>query len=306
MQKYHHRGVRLLTACVLVCCAAQLGCQNNKTKDSPDLELKAMHEPKAMLNEQLKSQYRDQLKRDPNKEFSPEFVRTTDLERALIDEHGFDAIKLVFEDRNSANYFPLGEFPAECPWADLNGKSIEAAIGAVLDPISDRLPTLIGALKSRCKYLYAERNDETWTLHYFLDMVLYDGRKYYHIYSGGEPNPRPEANTSLVKYRWNVPDDLKRLYAIHDGFGPILSSGEITILATIMDPVCKAQNTRPEGYSFADLLEFHPDGGGNAQCFHRQGDSMATVDWDHETWEISDEQDFFDYVDQRLSELDEE
>jgi len=33
---------------------------------------------------------------------------------------------------------------------------------------------------------------------------------------------------------------------------------------------------------------------------------MTTVDWDHEVREISGEQDFFDYLNERLSQLDEE
>jgi len=259
-----------------------------------------------MLDEQLKSQYREQLKRDPEKEFGPEFVRTTDLERSLIDEHGFDAIRLIFEDLNSANYFPLGEFPPECPWAHLGGINVESAVETVFAPLAGELPDLIKALKEKCIHLFAERKEETWTLHYFLDIVLYDGRRYYHIYSGGEPNPALETNASLAKYQWDVPDDLRRLYAVHDGFGPILSSSNVSVLAEMMDPICKEQNAFPKGYSFADLLEFLPDEAGNAQCFYRQGDRMTTVDWDHEVREISGEQDFFDYLIERLSQLDEE
>lgn len=255
-----------------------------------------------MLDE-LKNRYRDQLKKDPEKEFGPEFVRTTDLERSLIDEHGFDAIRLIFEDRN---YFPLGDFPADCPWAHLNGKSVDAAIDTVFAAIAERIPNLTEALKERCSYLYAERAGDSWTLHYFLDIVLFDGRRYYHIYSGGVPNTAPDINATLAKYQWSVPSELRRLYAIHDGFGPIYGSSDISVMAQMMDPICKEQNNFPDGYRFADLLEFHPDGSGNAQCFHRQGDHMATVDWDHETWEISGEQDFFEYVDERLSQLDEE
>ena len=43
--------------------------------------------------------------------------------------------------------------------------------------IADGVPTLMAALKDRCNYLYAERSDEAWRLHYFLDIVLYDGRR---------------------------------------------------------------------------------------------------------------------------------
>ncbi len=73
----------------------------------------------------------------------------------------------------------------------------------------------------------------------------------------------------------------------------------------MMDPIAAKQGTAPEGYAFRDLLEFCPDGAGNAQCFHRrdeEDDDPRAVDWDHETWEISDETWFADFADRRLGE----
>ncbi|MGB7345714.1 MAG: hypothetical protein WBD20_15975 [Pirellulaceae bacterium] len=258
------------------------------------------------MNEHLQNEYRNQLKRDPAKEFGPEFVRTTDLERQLVDKHGFDAIRLIFEGCNSANYFPLGDLPDDCPWAHLNALDVVSSIQAVFAPVAMELPNLMESLCGRCEHLYAEEKDAKWTLHYFLSMMLYDGRRYYQIYSGGSPNPNPQPNPCLAKYDWPIPSDLARLYAIHDGFGPILDSQTITVMAEMMDKICKDQGTYPEGYQYQDLLEFHPDGAGNAQCFYRHDDGYQTVDWDHEIWEISGPQDFFPYIDERLSELDEE
>ncbi|MBI1891263.1 MAG: hypothetical protein HYS18_11485 [Burkholderiales bacterium] len=256
--------------------------------------------------DQLRNEYGDQLKRDRSKEFGPEFVRTTDLERQLVNRYGFDAIRLIFEDRNSANYFPLGQLPHDCPWTHLNGLDLRSAIEKIFAPIAADVPTLIETLAERCEHLYAEKSEATWALHYFLNMTLYDERPYYHIYSGGPPNLSPRINPCLAKYDWPIPSDLARLYAVHDGFGPILGTEHICVMAEIMDPICQKQDTYPEGYQFRDLLEFHPDGAGNAQCFYRQDGKFTTVDWDHEVWEISGPQDFFDYIDQRLSELDEE
>ncbi|MEZ6136791.1 MAG: hypothetical protein R3C53_17995 [Pirellulaceae bacterium] len=256
--------------------------------------------------EQLRKEYRPQLKRDPAKEFGPEFVRTTDLERRLVDEHGFDAIRLIFEDRNSANYHRLGNLPASCPWAHLNALSIASSIETVFAPIRKEIPSLIEMLRDRCIHLYAEETDTAWLLHYFLDIMLYDGRPYYHIYTGGEPNSKSQPNACLIEYEWPVPADLARLYEIHDGFGPILGSSEIAVMAKMMDPICKEQDVYPEEYRFRDLLEFHPDDAGNAQCFYRQVGGYTTVDWDHEIWEISGPQNFFEYVDERLSQIDEE
>jgi len=256
--------------------------------------------------EKLREKYQKQLKSDPRKEFSSEFVRTTDLERHLVDEYGFEAIRLILEDSNSINYYPLGFLPDDCPWGYLNGLDIKTAIETIFTPVENDTRLLINTLCQRCSHLYAEKIDSAWVLHYFLDMTLYDGRPYYQIYSGGSPNRTPEPNASLIKYDWSIPTDLARLYAVHDGFGPILNSNQITVMAQMMDPICQEQDVYPEDYRFSDLLEFHPDGGGNAQCFYRNDGELTTVDWDHEIWGISGSQSFFSYIDEQLSQLDEE
>lgn len=298
MLKTNDESSNLQAFSVTVFCCFIIGC-NHRSQDERTDSI-------GVLSEAMKTEYRDQLKRDPNKDFNSEFVRTTDLERKLINEYGYEAIKLIFEDRNSANYFQLGEFPADCPWEGLNKKEVGTAIETVFAPIKKRIPELARALNDRCQYIYAEKANEKWSLHYFLDITLYDGRAYYHIYTGGAPNPRPEISRNLAAYQWDIPKDLNRLYAIHDGFGPVLGSGGISVMAEMMDPICQKQNTFPDGYRFEDLLEFHPDGAGNAQCFHRQRNNVSTVDWDHETWEISGQKDFFKYIDDELSKLDEE
>ena len=255
--------------------------------------------------EQLRSKYKSQLKRDPDKEFAPEFIRTTDLERRLVDEYGFDAIRLIFEDCSNALY-PIGELPNDCPWARINGLDIPSAIETVFAPIESEVPALVDVLRDRCSHLYTEEKDDGWALHYFLDMLLHDGRRYYHIYTGGFPNADPQPNSCLIEFDWSIPPDLATLYAVHDGFGPILGSKDITVMAKMMDPICKEQNVYPEDYRYVDLLEFHPDDCGNAQCFYRQDSGYTTVDWDLEIWEISGSQDLFGYLDERLSQLDEE
>lgn len=255
------------------------------------------------MDEQLRNECRELLKWKTA--HAAEFVRTTNLESQLIEQYGFDAIRFIFEDRNSANYFLLGQFPDDCPWAYLNSLDRRSAIEKIFAPIAKDVPALVEALSERCGYLYAEKQESTWLLHYFLHIVLADGRPYYKIYTGGPPKPSPQVNASLAKYYWGIPGDLARLYSVHDGFGPILSSQRISVMAEVMDPICEKQNAHPQDYEFCDLLEFHPDGMCNAQCFNRCGGESATVDWDHETWELSNSQDFFTYVDERLSQLDE-
>jgi hypothetical protein len=257
------------------------------------------------MDEQVRNEHRELLKWNPANKAAAEFVRTTNLERQLIEQYGFEAIRFIFDDRNSANYFPLGQFPDGCPWAHLNALDRRSAIVKLFAPIAMDVPALVTALSERCGHLYAEKEEARWVLHYFLHMVLHDGRPYYKIYTGGPPNPSPQVNSSLAKYYWGIPRDLAHLYSVHDGFGPILGCQRISVMAEMMDSICEEQNAYPEGYEFCDLLEFHPDGMCNAQCFDRCGGESATVDWDHETWELSNSQDFFPYIDERLSQLDE-
>jgi len=71
----------------------------------------------------------------------------------------------------------------------------------------------------------------------------------------------------------------------------------------MMDPIAAKQGFQPEDYAFQDLLEFLPDGAGNCRALHRHSRDDAdplTVDWDHETWEISGEIRFFEFADDAL------
>jgi hypothetical protein len=264
------------------------------------------------IPKELRDKYLLDLVRDSRKDFGAEFIRTTNLEVSLIRQFGFDGLKLISASSKS-EVFQLGSLPLECPWSYLNGKTHDAAIDAVFEPISHKVPQLISKMKERVRFIYTDNAGTTWKLHYFLDMKLYDDRDYFLIYSGGMPEPDPGVGKSLSDYKWSIPKDLKEFYAVHNGFGApgdsryILRSNELTVMGEMMNPIAKAQNVIPEGYAFNDLLEFFPDGAGNAQCFLRKANGLnSTVDWDHETWEISEESGFFEFIDDRMSELDEE
>ena len=168
-------------------------------------------------------------------------------------------------------------------------------------------------MKERCKFIYAEKKEDEWNLHYLMDAKLYDERDYYRIYTGGMPISNSKENKNLLKFGWTLPKDLKEFYTIHNGFGEIydagfiLSNEEIRIMGEMMNPICKEQGLKPDGYSFDNLLDFFPDGAGNTQCFlQNEIGNNITVDWDHETWELSEEEGFYEFIDEILSEIDEE
>ncbi len=277
---------------------------------------KAKSEKKAApmeLNDSTKTRLRAELKRVKGKPFEPEFIRTTDLERKIVDQYGFEGIQLIYESFNSGRYYNLGQIPEDCPWHSLNGLSIEEAIATNFAPLSDKLPTLIAAMQARCEFIYAEKTDSLWQLHYFLKRKLHDGRDYYIVYTGGPSLKTALPNANLRAFNWTIPQDLKEFYAIHDGFGEyldayfIVGSEDLEVMGEMMNPIAKEEGTYPEGYKFDDLLPFFPDGSGNSQCFLRTAKgNNTTVDWDHEIWEISEEVGFFEFIDERMSELDEE
>lgn len=264
-----------------------------------------------ILTPELQIQFREELKRDTSKEFNPEFVRITDLECKIINTYGFEGVKLVRESINSSGFYPLGEFPEDCPWVGLNDKNKAEFIDENFKSISTEIPNLLSSIKERCKFIYAEKKNDTWYLHYLLDIKLYDQRDYFRIYTGAAPLSNAEPNENLKTYNWQIPSDLKKFYAVHNGFGEIndsnyvMGNDDIKVMAAMMDPICKEQNVQPEAYVFSDLLEFFPDGAGNAQCFYKNG-SNATVDWDHEVWEISGEVGFYDFINERMAQIDEE
>lgn len=265
------------------------------------------------LEAAIKEKLREEIKRDPKKDFSPEWKRTTQLERQIISTYGFEAIKLIFEDRNSENYFLLGDFPENCPWYMLNDKAIPHFIELNFKKIKYKIPRLLAEMKNRCEFIYAEKRKNDWYLHYLMSMKLHDGIDYYQIYSGGAPLLSFEPNPQLQRFNWKIPRDLREFYAIHDGFGPlydqyyIFPSKDLRVMGEMMNPIAEEHGAIPEDYTFNDLLEFFPDGAGNAQCFFRhQKGKLLTVDWDHETWEISGAMSFYEFINQQMSQIDEE
>ena len=176
------------------------------------------NDSEALTNEKIE-EYLQQLETDQNKAFDIEFIRTSNLEVSLLKQYGFDGLKLVFSARNSENYYQLGDIPQESPWHFLNGREPAEAIEVIFKPINKKIPLLISQMKDRVRFIYAEKTDQEWRLHYLLDMKLYDGRDYFQVYSGGQPNKKASPNAALLKYKWSLPSDLLEFYSVHDGFG---------------------------------------------------------------------------------------
>lgn len=252
------------------------------------------------------------LELNPKKSFQKEWDRTCSLKSQVIQRYGYDGVKLVHFQEVQGELFVLGEWPDDCPWVSVNDCDTKVAISKIFARLSKRLPRTVRAFCEHCDYLVAECCESDWRLHYLLRGRYDSGAECFWHYVGGPPALDPQPNTTLQRFGWSFPPDLLALYAIHNGFGcadrtQVLSSDGVVVMADYMNSVAEDVGRPPDGYRFEDLLEFCPDGCGNAQCFRRDGDTvLGTVDWDHETWELSDQQTFFDFLDQNLSQLDEE
>lgn len=253
------------------------------------------------LDELTRERFTQALQHDKAKKFDDEYQRTTDLERKILDDYGLAGAQFIVRH----NGFVVAD-ASTCPW-QLAGLDAVAAVRQVLAPLRDHLPEFIAALEQRIRWVIPARIEDAWVLVYLTDYALYDGRKYYQLIVGGAPNVAPRLPQRAASLGWVVPRSLRTLYQVHDGLGAngsgILACRHLVDLGEIMDPIAAEQDFIPDGYRFQDLLEFRPDGSGNCQAFHRQSRDESdppTVDWDHETREISGTTPFFDYADEEL------
>jgi hypothetical protein len=253
------------------------------------------------LDEQTRERFTQELRRDSAMPFDDEFQRTTELERQILDNHGLAGAQFILRH----NGFVAAD-DSTCPW-QLAGLDAAAAVRQVLAPLRAHLPEFISALEQRIRWVIPARIEDRWVLVYVIDYALHDGTKYYQLIVGGAPNAAPRLPERAASLGWVVPQSLCTLYQVHDGLGAggsgILACRHLVDLGEIMDPIALEQDFVPDGYRFQDLLEFRPDGVGNCQAFHRQHldeRDPLTVDWDHETREISGTTPFFEYADEEL------
>ncbi|MYM27195.1 hypothetical protein GTP58_02530 [Duganella sp. CY15W] len=253
------------------------------------------------LNDLISIQLKRDLIRDKALPFEREFCRTTNLERSILDQFGRAGAEFIIRQHNL-----VPSFDSTCPW-QIEGLEAIDAVEKVLSPLRRVLPEFMAVLAERIRWVVPVRSEGDWKLVYLVDRALYDGRPYYELIVGGTPNSSPRLSDRAQSLGWGVPKSMNKLCLVHDGFGAldsgILTSRYLVDLGELMDPIAKEQGFVSDDYEFQDLLEFSSDGAGNCQAFHRRSrDDLdpLTVDWDHETREISGETPFFEFADEML------
>jgi hypothetical protein len=266
-----------------------------------------------MIDTSEKKRLLSELVRDSSKDFDSEWKRTLRLQQDAIRDYGFEGMQLILKVEDGLDAVALQNTPESCSWRHLAGNDVQSIIREVFSPMHNKLPTLVDMLCERCRFIFALNQHGSWQLGYFLNTTTNDGLSYYRLYIGGQPNLSPIVPPRLQQIDWKIPESLAELAAIHDGFGGfgenlVLPIKELTALDEYMAPD-EIGSTPWINYQPTDLLMFFTDSAGNGQCFHRRSrldPEPMTVDWDHETRELSAEETFFSFINCRLSEIDEE
>lgn len=149
---------------------------------------------------------------------------------------------------------------------------LSAVPWAAADPwsaLTACLPVLAGQLEPLGCYRYGRR----WHLAYRLGSL---------VLGAGPPRSRPRLSPEWAPLGWRVPRPLARLYAVHDGLGPIDGPRvhwwrDSLLPAAELHPVSRLMRFGEENilYRPAELLLFAPDGRGGGQCFDRTAGPSA-------------------------------
>ncbi|NOT03095.1 MAG: SMI1/KNR4 family protein [Anaerolineales bacterium] len=203
---------------------------------------------------------------------------------------------------SSFELFEYGSFPLECPWQIVQKQVQKDFIKNIFQPIA--IPITLDRLIENCQSIYALLESNKWFLIYAIDEDTF--------LCGGEPTNTPILPVNVISDGWELPDDLRVFYSVHNGFGTLWSleifwSSHCILPDNKLDTLNSFFKDDPD-FNFAIdpkyLLQFFPDGLGNQQCFYKlKTGELTTVDWDHETREIYHQENFWGFVDRRLFEL---
>lgn len=243
---------------------------------------------------------------DEKLEFTDQLAAFYKAQIDLVEKHGSDGLMVLLDSetqvyvdsdtKRNLEIMHYTQVPESCPWHHLHELPRDEAIRKVWENWPIRF------VKSLIEYsidLFAVFENNTWFLVYPYLAKNYDGAHYYEFLGGSQPNPDAELPKKLIKAEWKMPQDLKELYSVHGRFGDARSvlkndrSDNIVSVEKLEMGLAFLEKYVEEwelDYSFFDLLPFYEDSTGNSQNFLKtewEGDSYTTVDWDHETKEIS-------------------
>lgn len=239
----------------------------------------------------------------------------------LVEKYGRDGLMLlvdyetrVYADsdtKRSLEIMHYHDVPKNCPWYDLH----ELQIPDFIQKVWEAFPIpFVECLKESTKDLFVIFEDKKWYLAYAYQAKDYDGNTYYDFLGGCQPKQNAQLPKKLLDAGWKMPKDLQELYSVHSIFGDLRSAlrnditdcipnaGSLKTSLTFLEEYVVAWEAN---YTFFDLLPFCEDGAGNSQNFYKAEpieNSYTTVDWDHETKEISGGSTLAEFIEHQFAE----
>lgn len=265
----------------------------------PNIKLTADQQKK--IRQKLKSFFKDQ-----KLDFMEQLKAYYDYQVELVKTHGREGL-MVFLDTETEVYVDgvnnrsleimhYSEVPESCPWHYLHELPQNEAIRKTWKNFSI---DFVDLLETHTLELFSIFEEGNWYLVYAYQVKDYADNIFYEFLGGREPNPDAKLPKDLMKAGWKMPQDLKELYSVHANFGDLKSAlrddnshciSSAEKLETSLTFLEEYVEEWEADYSFFDLLPFWEDGAGNCQNFYKKepiDNSYSTVDWDHETKEIS-------------------
>lgn len=244
-------------------------------------------------------------------------------EHEAFDRWGREAVELIFNHYRDTplEVRDLDALAAGHPWAAYHGQDPGEAVRRIFDDVWELAPEMFERFAYAVRAIYTfERNAEPCLL-YACDATESHGDRRTHVslVVGGPALDEDALRTvderlsEYVRSRgWKLPAELRAFYRIHHGMGRLSSWGlefdnagsiypaeQLSVVGEIMNEIAVEQGFEPQGYAFDDLLAFFEDGAGNSENFFRHGadaEPSGTVDWDHETREVSSVRSFWAFL----------
>ncbi|WP_300662470.1 hypothetical protein [Fluviicola sp.] len=254
-------------------------------------------------------------------EFLDQLAAFHKAELELVEKYGQEGLLILLDTKTqvyvsdgpnrSLEIMHYTAVPETCPWHHLHELPRNEAIRKAWEnwPID-----FVKSLEEYCVDLFAVFENNTWFLIYPYLAKNYDDTHYYAFLGGSQPHPDAQLPKELLEAGWNMPHDLKELYAVHGHFG----NAQSVLTGDRSDNISPAEKLETSltfleeyvdeweaDYSFFELLPFHEDSCGNSQNFFKpewEVDTYSTVDWDHETKEISGRSSLAEFIDHRFGE----
>ena len=241
-------------------------------------------------------------------------IKTTDTQVELLYNHGFEGFKLFAP--NPDNIYELGSIPKDCYWSKFNSLNVQEFLKENFKPIASKIPNFLKISKDSCLFIFASNVKNEWKLNYVIKYKNYDSQEDFIIYQAGLPISDVTPNKELASLNWDIPNDFKEFYSIHNGinsimggyleagFDQIASAEELKIMSTLMNSVIAKYGGEPKGYKFEELLVYSEDGGGNSNVYYKDSTGIIKPSyWDHEGWVLSDHYSIFEYLDSFMGQL---